>query len=136
MGLRSFFNASEGTYSPLETKVIIITIGVIVFFILAFLVWICISDYLYNSISTPAMDATQGVDPHMRQRMSSTTFSITTELPYNEEMCPLCLSEFTDGESLLILPSCNHVFHTDCIDIYMSNHPNCPCCRQLILVEM
>ncbi|XP_031395740.1 RING-H2 finger protein ATL1 isoform X2 [Punica granatum] len=43
--------------------------------------------------------------------------------------CAVCLNEFQEDEKLRIIPSCSHVFHIDCIDIWLQNNANCPLCR-------
>jgi hypothetical protein len=39
------------------------------------------------------------------------------------------LSEFTDGDVCRTLPNCNHDFHSQCIDMWLGSHSNCPLCR-------
>ncbi|KAK7255872.1 hypothetical protein RIF29_29297 [Crotalaria pallida] len=43
--------------------------------------------------------------------------------------CPVCLSVFADGEEVRQLSACKHSFHTSCIDMWLTNHSNCPICR-------
>ncbi|KAI3442071.1 RING-type domain-containing protein [Psidium guajava] len=43
--------------------------------------------------------------------------------------CAVCLNEFQEDEKLKIIPYCSHVFHIDCIDIWLQNNANCPLCR-------
>ncbi|XP_042066113.1 RING-H2 finger protein ATL16-like isoform X3 [Salvia splendens] len=43
--------------------------------------------------------------------------------------CAVCLNEFQQGEKLRQIPNCCHVFHIDCIDIWLQNNANCPLCR-------
>ncbi|KAJ4775743.1 RING/U-box superfamily protein [Rhynchospora pubera] len=43
--------------------------------------------------------------------------------------CAVCLCEFEDDEKIRLLPKCSHVFHTDCIDEWLSSHATCPVCR-------
>lgn len=43
--------------------------------------------------------------------------------------CAVCLCEFEDEETLRLLPNCSHVFHPDCIDMWLSTHVTCPVCR-------
>ncbi|XP_062109316.1 RING-H2 finger protein ATL16-like [Humulus lupulus] len=43
--------------------------------------------------------------------------------------CAVCLSEFHDEEKLRMIPNCGHVFHIDCIDVWLQNNANCPLCR-------
>lgn len=46
--------------------------------------------------------------------------------------CAVCLSEFEEDETIRIIPICSHLFHIDCIDIWLQNNPNCPLCRTTI----
>lgn len=47
--------------------------------------------------------------------------------------CPVCLSVFADGEEVRKLSVCKHSFHASCIDLWLSNHSNCPICRATII---
>ncbi|XP_004494634.1 E3 ubiquitin-protein ligase ATL6-like [Cicer arietinum] len=43
--------------------------------------------------------------------------------------CAVCLCEFEDTETLRLIPKCDHVFHPECIDEWLSSHTTCPVCR-------
>lgn len=43
--------------------------------------------------------------------------------------CAVCLTEFDDHEIIRMIPKCDHVFHTDCIDAWLAAHTTCPVCR-------
>ena len=47
--------------------------------------------------------------------------------------CVICLSGFEEGEVGRSLPKCGHVFHVECIDMWLSSHCNCPICRAPIV---
>ncbi|KAJ3019606.1 UNVERIFIED_CONTAM: hypothetical protein HDU68_010593 [Siphonaria sp. JEL0065] len=47
-----------------------------------------------------------------------------------KEKCTVCLMPYEEGDSLRIL-KCQHGFHSDCIDQWLTSHVNsCPLCRQ------
>lgn len=46
--------------------------------------------------------------------------------------CAVCLNEFQEEEKLRIIPNCSHIFHIDCIDVWLQNNANCPLCRTSI----
>ncbi|XP_010555763.1 PREDICTED: RING-H2 finger protein ATL34-like [Tarenaya hassleriana] len=45
------------------------------------------------------------------------------------EECAVCLNEFQDSENLRLMPPCSHVFHAECVDVWLSSRPTCPVCR-------
>ena len=47
----------------------------------------------------------------------------------HDHECPVCLMEFEPEETLRLLPTCNHVFHQECIDAWFDSHSTCPLCR-------
>jgi len=46
--------------------------------------------------------------------------------------CAFCLSEFQEDEKLRVIPNCNHLFHIDCVDVWLQNNANCPLCRRKV----
>ncbi|XP_020571677.1 putative RING-H2 finger protein ATL21C [Phalaenopsis equestris] len=51
-----------------------------------------------------------------------------------ETTCPVCLSEFEEGEAVRYLPECGHCFHVGCIDMWFRWHSTCPVCRSQTLL--
>ncbi|KAG7569205.1 Zinc finger RING-type [Arabidopsis thaliana x Arabidopsis arenosa] len=49
--------------------------------------------------------------------------------------CAVCLCEFEDDETLRLMPPCCHVFHVDCVDVWLSEHSTCPLCRADLLLN-
>ncbi|KQJ95808.1 E3 ubiquitin-protein ligase EL5 [Brachypodium distachyon] len=47
-------------------------------------------------------------------------------------MCPVCLEEVRGGEMVRQLPACGHVFHVECIDMWLHSHRTCPMCRCVV----
>ncbi|KAL2317670.1 hypothetical protein Fmac_031546 [Flemingia macrophylla] len=43
--------------------------------------------------------------------------------------CAVCLNEFQDDDILRMIPKCCHVYHPDCIDVWLASHSTCPVCR-------
>ncbi|WVZ77116.1 hypothetical protein U9M48_025017 [Paspalum notatum var. saurae] len=44
--------------------------------------------------------------------------------------CAICLAVVRDGETVRLLPACGHLFHVDCIDLWLRAHATCPLCRR------
>ncbi|KAG1327949.1 RING-H2 finger protein ATL78 [Cocos nucifera] len=57
-------------------------------------------------------------------------YSTGLGLPLSESDCAICLSEFSPGERVRVLPKCNHGFHVRCIDRWLASRSSCPKCRQ------
>ncbi|CAJ2632000.1 unnamed protein product [Trifolium pratense] len=58
------------------------------------------------------------------------TFIFSTSASHRTVLdCAVCLSEFTDGDVCRTLPNCKHHFHSQCIDMWLDSHSNCPLCR-------
>ena len=49
---------------------------------------------------------------------------------FDEARCSVCLDDYVMHESLLRALPCNHSFHRDCIDQWLSAHKHCPLCLQ------
>ncbi|KAK7858270.1 putative ring-h2 finger protein atl69, partial [Quercus suber] len=47
----------------------------------------------------------------------------------NDDTCPICLSEYRSKETLKTIPKCQHCFHTECIDEWLSLNATCPICQ-------
>uniref|UniRef100_A0A0D9VE98 RING-type domain-containing protein n=1 Tax=Leersia perrieri TaxID=77586 RepID=A0A0D9VE98_9ORYZ len=45
------------------------------------------------------------------------------------EPCSVCLEELHAGETVRQLPACGHVYHVECIDMWLHSHRTCPMCR-------
>lgn len=43
--------------------------------------------------------------------------------------CAVCLDDIVDEQPARLLPGCNHAFHLQCADTWLSKHPMCPLCR-------
>eukprot|EP00931_Biecheleriopsis_adriatica_P021957 TRINITY_DN14220_c0_g1_i1.p1 TRINITY_DN14220_c0_g1~~TRINITY_DN14220_c0_g1_i1.p1 ORF type:complete len:173 (-),score=25.24 TRINITY_DN14220_c0_g1_i1:104-622(-) len=51
------------------------------------------------------------------------------EASSSQTLCPVCLEPFKEGERLLQLPSCGHLFHRNCLEPWMARRGSCPSCR-------
>lgn len=47
------------------------------------------------------------------------------------ERCPICLSDFENGEDVKDLP-CQHTFHSECADEWLRRNRTCPICKRSI----
>ncbi|XP_072960063.1 RING-H2 finger protein ATL39-like [Typha angustifolia] len=46
--------------------------------------------------------------------------------------CSVCLEGVKGGETVRKMPICGHMFHVDCIDMWLGSHSTCPNCRSRV----
>jgi hypothetical protein len=55
---------------------------------------------------------------------------IDVDIKSKNEKCTICQDEFRENDTIRLL-SCEHIFHTDCVDNWLTKHSHkCPCCRK------
>ena len=54
------------------------------------------------------------------------------KLPDRGHKCPVCQSEYVEGEELTTLQKCKHTFHYNCLQEWGKYKQECPCCRDSI----
>ncbi|ESW09686.1 hypothetical protein PHAVU_009G147700 [Phaseolus vulgaris] len=91
-----------------------------------------VSDSVATS-SPPARVANTGVKKKALKTFPTVSYSAELNLPSLDSECVICLSEFSNGDKVRILPKCNHGFHVRCIDMWLSSHSSCPKCRQCLI---
>lgn len=73
-----------------------------------------------------------GLDPAIVESFPSFTYSTVKD--YTKERygleCAICLVEFRSSDVLRLLTACCHVFHQECIDLWLESHRTCPVCRR------
>ncbi|CAK9318740.1 unnamed protein product [Citrullus colocynthis] len=80
---------------------------------------------------SPALE-TRGLDESVIRSIPLLQYKKSTAKEETSSECAVCLSEFEEDETVRIIPICSHLFHIDCIDIWLQNNPNCPLCRTSI----
>ncbi|AET04682.2 putative transcription factor C2H2 family [Medicago truncatula] len=88
---------------------------------------------LSSSINSSPQFANKGIKKKALKTFPTVSYSTELKLPTLDTECVICLSEFTKGEKVRILPKCNHGFHVRCIDKWLKSHSSCPKCRQCLL---
>ncbi|KAJ0039967.1 hypothetical protein Pint_27634 [Pistacia integerrima] len=91
------------------------------------------------SVPPPADDGSvkRGLDPAVIRTFPTFIYSAVKDLKLGKGAleCAVCLSEFEDDEILHLIPKCDHVFHPDCIDLWLGSHVTCPVCRANLTIE-
>ncbi|XP_043708219.1 E3 ubiquitin-protein ligase ATL31-like [Telopea speciosissima] len=75
--------------------------------------------------------ANRGLDEAVLETFPTFEYSVVKGLKLGKGAleCAVCLNEFEDDEMIRLLPKCDHVFHPECIDAWLSNRTTCPVCR-------
>ncbi|CAA2990992.1 E3 ubiquitin-protein ligase ATL23-like [Olea europaea var. sylvestris] len=50
--------------------------------------------------------------------------------------CAVCLDDIESDHPARLIPGCNHGFHLQCADTWLSKHPVCPVCRAKLEPEL
>ncbi|XP_059650887.1 RING-H2 finger protein ATL16-like [Cornus florida] len=85
-------------------------------------------------IHSPAME-NRGLDESVIRSIPIFQFKKKEEKEQSQTSrceCAVCLNEFQEEENLRVIPNCGHVFHIDCIDVWLQSNANCPLCRRSI----
>ncbi|KAK4351317.1 hypothetical protein RND71_030630 [Anisodus tanguticus] len=100
--------------------------------------WVC--KFRSPSIADPARSThapqvpspPQGLDPAFIDNLPiilHATSSASTTTGGEVYECCICLGIFQDGDKVKVLPSCQHCFHSECVDKWLRNQSSCPLCR-------
>ncbi|GKV09405.1 hypothetical protein SLEP1_g20913 [Rubroshorea leprosula] len=78
-----------------------------------------------------SLRAARGLDLEVIESFPTFRYSAVKSLKIGKGAleCAVCLNEFEDVEMLRLIPECSHVFHIDCIDVWLNSHSTCPVCR-------
>lgn len=90
-----------------------------------------------NDLASTISDTTQhtsitGLEDPVIESYPKTLVGESGRLPKaNDNICPICLSEYKPKDTLRTIPECHHYFHSDCIDEWLRVNATCPLCRNL-----
>ncbi|XP_076892103.1 putative E3 ubiquitin-protein ligase RHA4A [Bidens hawaiensis] len=96
------------------------------------------SSYLSSSVIHPRASRTQDSSTHYQVGETGskvnledklTVIAFDQDLYAKDLMCCVCLGEFEINEKLHQIPSCQHMFHGDCIRNWLGSNTTCPLCR-------
>uniref|UniRef100_A0A7S4W1T3 RING-type domain-containing protein n=1 Tax=Ditylum brightwellii TaxID=49249 RepID=A0A7S4W1T3_9STRA len=48
----------------------------------------------------------------------------------HDNLCAICLTEYVEGEEVIVGNSCSHMFHKECVLEWLEKHDICPFCRE------
>ena len=50
-----------------------------------------------------------------------------------EESCSICFDDFERGEKVKELQTCNHAYHSKCLNEWLSREKRCPVCNKIVI---
>ena len=69
------------------------------------------------------------VCPTIEQLRKGSSVHIYKNLYSETPSCTVCMENFEDEDIVRLLDGCEHIFHINCIDIWMETNVKCPVCR-------
>ncbi|KAK2652410.1 hypothetical protein Ddye_012266 [Dipteronia dyeriana] len=146
MSTSSPYDQQPITY-PTAPITIVLIVTLIIFFLAGFISIFLCKCFIQNIIhslqlrnnpsgnlvgAAAAATTNHGLDPSLIQAFP--TFAYSSVKDFRREKygleCAICLAEFRDDSMLRLLTVCYHVFHQDCIDLWLESHKTCPVCRR------
>lgn len=85
----------------------------------------------FSALTAPRpMLLSVGLDRPTIESYPKTELGESKRLPNpSDNICSICLSEYQPKETLRSIPECNHYFHANCIDEWLTLNATCPLCR-------
>ncbi|KAG5018192.1 hypothetical protein AAZX31_06G020400 [Glycine max] len=97
-----------------------------------FIVYMCLLWYATTRRNQPPIDG-QPVKPVTDKGLSALELEKLPKITGKELVlgteCAVCLDEIESEQPARVVPGCNHGFHVQCADTWLSKHPICPVCR-------
>lgn len=131
--------APAGSYRPVCDTVVFVCLAS-ASALIVFMVAVCFRNaFAANGYATAAV-ATNGAarataaNGRSRCGLAPSALSAIPMLAYQRgagwAQCAICLALVRDGETVRLLPACGHLFHVECIDLWLRSHATCPLCRR------
>ncbi|XP_050234870.1 RING-H2 finger protein ATL29-like [Mercurialis annua] len=134
------------TYHSAPPFTVVLTVVLLIFFFVAFFsIYLCkcFMDSVFSNWNLPRSASgniinsdgqqteNRGLDPSLIRIFPTFSYSTVKDFQrakYSFE-CAICLAEFKDDDLLRLLTVCYHLFHEDCIDLWLKSNKTCPVCR-------
>ena len=75
----------------------------------------------------------RALDPLVVASLPKFMYKQTDQLDHGHEVieCSVCLGTIVEEAMVKLLPNCKHMFHVECIDMWLNSNITCPICRTL-----
>ncbi|KAK8485268.1 hypothetical protein V6N13_062735 [Hibiscus sabdariffa] len=109
----------------------VVLFAILLIFTLIFIYarWLCGSRHpqeqptsSHAPLPPPPPQQPRGLDPDAINALPLTVATRGSE-------CCICLGVFEDDEKVKALPNCQHCYHPECVDKWLSSESSCPLCR-------
>jgi len=70
---------------------------------------------LFGGNPTPPAISKDEVDVLETTEFESKRCKTEDDVRNDQLICPICLQDYVKGERIMVLPSCNHTFHSKCV---------------------
>ncbi|OWM74947.1 hypothetical protein CDL15_Pgr021298 [Punica granatum] len=102
-------------------------------------IYLCLFWYSATNSHLPAMpvhmEKKAGVKGLSAEQLSSLPKVAGRDLAPGRAECAVCLDDIEAEQPARLVPGCNHSFHVECADTWLSKHPVCPVCRAVLRPE-
>ncbi|ETV85189.1 hypothetical protein H257_03014 [Aphanomyces astaci] len=108
-------------------------------FVVLFITCIILIAHLYKRLyrqqmirhgaAVSGMVRPRGMSKEQIDHFELVKFAPASTADVSDEMCPICLVDYTPGQELRQLP-CNHRYHPPCIDEWLQKNQTCPMCKR------
>ncbi|XP_059666778.1 RING-H2 finger protein ATL66 [Cornus florida] len=116
--------------------VVLFSIVLLITILFLYARWVCRIRHLPSAATSAPHRAhappaqPQGLDPATINSLPMTLHRSPSMAGLREEPeCCICLGVFQDGDKVKVLPECQHCYHSECVDKWLTARPNCPLCR-------
>ncbi|TYH49265.1 hypothetical protein ES332_D10G124400v1 [Gossypium tomentosum] len=86
-----------------------------------------------SGASTSGQPSNRGINRKALKTFPTVNYSADLNMPGLDSECVICLSDFKPGDRVRLLPMCNHGFHVQCINKWLSCRSSCPKCRHCLV---
>ena len=76
----------------------------------------------------------EALDEEKRPKTRIQEFSTLLKKQTDDNLCPICYENF-NPDSLVVVTTCSHLFHYDCLEKWLSRKDKCPLCRTTINLD-
>lgn len=83
-----------------------------------------------TAAETRAEPPKRGLDPSVIATLPIFVYKLRDRMDDDDAVeCPICLTALEQEDVARLLPNCKHIFHAECIDMWLHSHSTCPNCR-------